>query len=203
MRRRKQTIISSTNQSATNSAPGPPSNLPPSRPEIVDLAQLLYDHIEGQISRADIKAQLIVAADAILAAAVTNLGKGATRVLFDDRASVLTRLLALYTIAMFAALLASFVYALLVVMPKLDSAGNKGLAFFGDIARDTQSGFASSFAEQSSEAIRDNLVAEIYVKSKIAVGKYAGVRVSVFFLFGALILWGLVEVIQSLLLSST
>lgn len=46
--------------------------------EVLELAKMLFEHIESQINRADTKAQLTLAADALLMSALTLSGKGAS-----------------------------------------------------------------------------------------------------------------------------
>jgi hypothetical protein len=46
--------------------------MPATDKEIQDAATMMFEHLEGQISRADTEAQLTLAVDAILVAAITS-----------------------------------------------------------------------------------------------------------------------------------
>jgi hypothetical protein len=72
--------------------------------EVAKASSLLFEHIEGQINLADTKAQLTLAADALLAVTFAPLSKGAAIRLLNNSAPVLDRFAALFTILMFLAL---------------------------------------------------------------------------------------------------
>jgi len=59
--------------------------------EITDMAVFLYDLIENQITRADTKAGLILAADTVFATVLIVLSKGALVNLLDSSATFASR----------------------------------------------------------------------------------------------------------------
>ena len=99
----------------------------PGSEEKAKSAYLLFEHIESQIRFADTKAQLTLAADAIVAGVIGSSltgtivpsTKAVMRYLLDHNAPFLNtdRLVALFTILMFFALATSFGCSLLAVLP--------------------------------------------------------------------------------------
>lgn len=171
-------------------------------PQIAEIAERLFDHIEGQISRIDIKAQLIVAADAFLIAAVTTHFKGSALILStlgDGKAPMPEQVIALGTMLTAATLVISFLSALWTVRPSLKAPRSTSLVFFGSIASQSRTSFIESFRKQSVANAQEDLLAEIYVKSRIARGKYRGVRNSVICLLIALFFWSVVEILLAFL----
>jgi hypothetical protein len=160
---------------------------------IAELATLLFDDIEGQISRADTKAELTITGDGILAAAVTSLGKDSPTALVaavvDGAAPLAARIAAAGTILLFAALLVSILCALLVVRPRLRHPGRSSLVYFGQIARLSEADFIDRFLKQSDAEAMAALLADIHTKARIARRKYMGVSLSVILLIVALALW--------------
>jgi hypothetical protein len=160
---------------------------------ISELATLLFDDIEGQISRADTKAELTITADGILAAAVTSLSPvsptALVATLTNGAAPLTSRVAAGGTILLFIALLVSILCALLVVRPRLRHPGRPSLVYFGQIARLSEAVFIARFLKQSDTEAMVALLADIHTKARIARRKYAGVGLSVILLIVALALW--------------
>ena len=108
---------------------------PDQEEEVTKATLLLFEHIEEQIGRADTKAQLTLAADALLAGTLAALGKGAARSLLSNTLPVLDRFADLFTIFMFLALVCSFYWALRVINPHLRGSKRFTLMYFGRIAQ--------------------------------------------------------------------
>jgi hypothetical protein len=169
-----------------------PSN---SDEEISKASYSLFEHIEGQIKLADTKAQLTLAADALLVLAFASLNKGAAIRLLGNSTPVLDRIAALFTILMFLALVCSFYYALLVVKPHLRKSQRPTLMYFGQIVQLSEEEFISNFLDQSLDQLKESVLTEVYAKAKIAKSKFTKVRHSVNFLIVALVLWAVVQLL--------
>jgi Family of unknown function (DUF5706) len=170
--------------------------------EITRLASLLFEHIEGQISRADTKAELTITADGVLAAAVTSLSRESppalVAALVDEGATLATRLQAGALVLLFVALLISILSALLVVRPSLRHRERPTLLYFGQIARMRENEFVERFLGQSGDEALAAVLADIHTQAHIARRKYVGVAFSVSLLIVALALWVLSELFLAL-----
>lgn len=165
--------------------------------EISRASSSLFDHIEGQINLADTKAQLMLAADALLALAFAPLIKGTAIRLLTNSTPVLDRLVALFTIAMFLALVCSFYCALLVVRPYLRSSQHTSFMYFGQIAQASEKDFIETFLTQSLDQLKESVLTEVHAKARIARRKFIRIRHSVNFLIVALVLWTVVQLLQA------
>jgi hypothetical protein len=160
------------------------------REELRDSATLLFEQTASQISLADTKAQLTLAADAILVAAISPLGKGIFGRVTDASLPVLTRASAACTIGTFAALLISFAFALVAVRPRLRTRSHQpSMMYFRQIIRQPEQDFVDRFLHQTPEQVHRALLGEVYAQSVIATRKFVQVRWSVIFLLLALVLW--------------
>jgi len=166
----------------------------------LDLAKVMFDHMQGQINFADTKAQLTLAADALLAATIAPYGKGIALSLLDAGAPPLSRILALVTAAMIITLMLSVYFALSSARPvmRLKSA-MPSLFFFGDIVAQSESAFIQNFTTKVSGELQREMLAQVYAKATIAKHKFAAIRISLNFLVAALILWVAVQVMIAFL----
>jgi Family of unknown function (DUF5706) len=148
--------------------------------ELIGMAKLLFDHIENQIKAADSKAWLTIAANTILA----NLFVGLTSEIFKipGFSKVLAAILSLL---MFGTLLGSVLCALLVVKPSFAGPQSQNLFFFGDIQRFSLDGFTQEFNRQSLTDVSHALLAQVYVKSKIAHRKFNVLVKGLYFFFAS------------------
>jgi len=162
------------------------ASAPDNHRDLLGLASLLFDHIEGQISRADTKAELTITADGIIAAAMTSLlipaRPAVIPALFGAEAALAVRVATAGTVLAFIALLISITCALVVVRPSLRHPGPPQLLYFGHIARLRNQEFVDQFMKQSNRELTTELLSDIHTKARIAKRKYAGVGLSVSFL---------------------
>jgi hypothetical protein len=113
--------------------PAAPVNAAP----IMDLAKFMSDHVQTQIEHADSKANLLIAANAVLASAVA-IQAGTIRSLLDPAAPVTERISAALMILMLVALVVSLYFVINVTRPRMDHT-NRPLRDLRrhDAARDT------------------------------------------------------------------
>jgi hypothetical protein len=172
---------------------------PVGKEQTTELAKLLFEHIEGQINRSDTKAQLIMAADAILAAIIISSEKGMTASLLDANSPIMNRLAAVLFISMFFALLLSIYYALLVTKPKLRLPKQRQtLFYFGHIAQCDEDEFIGKFLSLPSDEIIVSILTQVYAKAQVATDKFTEIRRSLNFLITSLILWAIAQLFLSL-----
>lgn len=171
-------------------------------PDVVDTTQLatqLFEHVQGQINFADTKAQLTLAADALLAAVVAPQGRSLLGGLLDGSAPPLTRIAALLGLLMFASVLLSVYFALVVARPMLRVGGARpSLFYFGTIVQHSEEEFIKAFVSQSSEDVRLALLAQVHARAKIAWRKFTAIQRSLDFLVAALVLWTVAQVLLAL-----
>lgn len=163
--------------------------------EVTKATTLLFEHIEQQIGRADTKAQLTMAADALLTGALATLGKGVARNLLSTTAPVLDRLTDLLTILMFLALACSFLWALRVVNPHLRGSKRFTLMYFGKIAQMDEDEFIDTFRNQSLHDLSISALAQVHAKARIAQIKFTRARWSVNFLIVSLACWAVLQLL--------
>lgn len=164
------------------------------------LAAFLYGVIEAQITRADTKAGLVVAADSVFATALFLSSRGTLLHLFSSTALLSLRVFALITILVFGALLASTLFALAATRPTLKVRNDEGtLFFFSRIARLDHSTYLDHFAAQDSSELRRALLTEVHNTAQIAMRKFVRVRYSIDFLIIAVVLWAVLQLLFGLL----
>lgn len=167
--------------------------------EIGEQASFLLGLIENQITRADTKAGLIVAADTVFSAGLILLSEGAIAKIVDGSASFGGRLTAVFIILTFAALSLSILSALLVARPIMQADETGGtLFFFGRVSQLSYQDFAENFSGQSSAQFRDALLNEVYTTARMANQKFKRIRYSLDFLIAAAVFWALVQFMVAL-----
>lgn len=163
---------------------------------IIQLAAMLFDHIEQQISAADTKAQLTLAADTLLVAALTLSSENIFAGFLDSGLAFSTRLAIWVNLALFVYLIISIYYSILTVRPNLiPPVQSRNLFFFGHIMQFSERDFIETFSGQSEHVTRENLLAQVHKKAIIVNNKFIRMKRSVDFLLAALILWGLLQVV--------
>lgn len=166
-----------------------------SEEKVAEMSKLLFDHIQGQINLADTKAQLTLAAGAILAALVLPLGKGVAFQLLGSTATI-ERLTAGIVILMFISLLASLYYALVAARPTLQlPEQRRTLLYFGHIAELSEEEFISRFLRQTPQDINESILSQVWVKAQIANRKFTMIRWSLTFLILTVVLWAMVQLL--------
>lgn len=180
----------------------PPPNETVSEQELRSLSSFLFNIIESQITRADTKAGLVIAADSVLITVGLFLSRrSAILILFDNRAAPLERLISVLTLLIFAALFFSMLNALLAARPSLivKGSGSPTLLFFGNIAQMEHREFLDSFSKQTATQHHEALLTQVYSTARIASLKFARVRYSIDFLILALILWSGIVLVTAIL----
>lgn len=171
-----------------------------SEQELRTLAAFLFNLIEAQITRADTKAGLVIAADSVFATgALFQARHGAVLLLFDNAALLSTRIVGGLMMLMFGALFLSMMYGLLAARPSLRvKDGSDNLFFFGRIARFSHPEFRDIFSALSVAKFHSSLVSEVYNTARIANGKFQRIRRSIDFLIVAVIVWSLIQLVLAL-----
>lgn len=166
--------------------------------DAIDLGLALLQHIEGQINRADIKAELTLAIDALLVTSTIFLNDGMLLNSAWDRTGFsIDHLIATFSVLMFVSLFVSTYCAMLATIPKLTSPAqvSHNLFYFGSIASADEQEFIASFSEKQPEEVRVLMLSEIHALSSIAQRKFIRIRLSHLLLFFALAFWGIAQLL--------
>jgi len=166
-----------------------------SQEEVAKAAILMFEHIEEQIGRADTKAQLTLAADALLVGTLASLGKGTASSLLSNTSPVLDRLADLFTILMFLALICSVYWAIRVVNPHLRGSKRFTLMYFGQISQMNEDDFIQKFLNQSLHDLKVSTLAQVHTTARIAQLKFTRARWSVNFLLMSLVFWTIIQLL--------
>jgi hypothetical protein len=158
----------------------------------------ILQHVEGQLNRADSKAQFTFSLDTLLIASSAFLGLGAIDNVARINAPTFShRMVVVLGIAMFVTLLISTVYALLAVIPRFtpSNRATSNIFYFGNIMQQQRRDFAEQYLSLSNQEIERMLMSEIHDLSRIAKQKFALIRISYVFLFFSLGLWAFIQMI--------
>ncbi len=179
----------------------PSTGVPPveahDSPNTAQLAVQLFEHMQGLINFADTKAQLTLAADALLAATITTMSQQVMVNLLNSNALPLARIAGLLGVLMFVALLLSIYFSLVVARPVLHVSGakNHSLFYFGHIVQYSEKEFIEAFMSLTDEEAQAALLTQIYARSKIVWRKFTAIRHSLDFLVVTLVLWVTTQVL--------
>lgn len=142
--------------------------------------KLIYEHFETQIHSADTKAQLTLAADTLLVAALTLTGQDAASVLLEGDATVGELVVTILSILALVALFTSIYHAILAAQPIVRIPNQRhSLFFFGHAAQYDEDAFIAAFKDQTESEIEDAILAQAYAKGVIANRKFARARRSI------------------------
>jgi hypothetical protein len=95
----------------------------------------LFDHLEDQINRTDTKAQVVLAADAILLGWFSTRNPTPVQALLAGHASAAARASALLIVLVSVGLFPSLASGLVVIWPRSGASARSTLVYFGGIAR--------------------------------------------------------------------
>jgi hypothetical protein len=167
--------------------------------DVTRLIYMLYQDVEQQINRADMKAQITLSTSAIMMAMMVNVGIGVqARQIASLRPfeSVAVLLYCLFITAMCGAV-GRAIYAAFPRAVRKNGGTNHhpNLYFTGQIARLPAEDYADIFCQQSNDAVKRSVLGQIHSKSLVLEAKLHNVRLGMLFLSAALGLWILTRVV--------
>lgn len=158
--------------------------------DLTRLLTTLYQDIEHQIARADMKANLILAANSVLIAGAVNIAVNYLREADELRHSWLL-LLSLSPAVLMSAL--AVYYALTVAYPRqsrgTDAVVNGELFASTRIAAQPAAAFSEAFLGASTQQIKRHVLASVHAKASILQVKFARVRFGIYATVGAFLGW--------------
>lgn len=157
----------------------------------------MYADMDTKVRQADTKAQILLGINSILFASLNSLniqGSGVRLLLTNNPLEQISIVLILLTSV---ALALSILFALIVTAPRFTNINtvNKSavdnVLYFENIRLFSRDEYTVRFLNLSLEQINQLLVGEIHAQALIVAQKYRRTRLSVFCLFGGIVLWGL------------
>jgi hypothetical protein len=163
--------------------------------DVTHLIHTLYIDVEGQITRADTKSQLVLSAGAILLAVFFESGVG-----LPERAQ---GPLTLGTAAMLGLgllilvlLLASVFFALSAAYPRRPNVpATPKLFYTASIVHFPPHAYVDAFKAMTVQELKDTVLQEIHGKSRVVVAKFANLQRSMVFMYVALLLWVVLQLV--------
>jgi len=161
--------------------------------DVTRLLYMLYQDVESQINRADLKAQITLSTSAIVSAMVVNLGFGFQSATLGSWRAVEWLALLLYSLFM-ACICGAIAHALAAAFPRsighsLEVPEDPNLYFSGHIVLMDPVDYSTRFGQQSNSDVRDRVLWQIHAKSRVLDAKLRHIRAGLKLLPLAMILW--------------
>ena len=162
--------------------------------DISRLLSMLYQDVEQQITRADVKAQITLGTSTLLAALSANVGLGIT----NDGTGMtpIEWVAAFFYILCAACILGAICFAVSAAFPR--SVGrstspheNLNLYFSADIVQLPAEEYVSRFLNQTNEQLKERVIKQIQVKARVLERKLSFVRWGLRSLVIAIMLWAI------------
>jgi hypothetical protein len=167
--------------------------------DVTRLIYMLYQDMEQQISRADMKAQLTLSTSAVLMAMIVNIGTGAQTRNMAGMQWFETLALLLYLL-FFVCMCFAFGRGIAAAFPRAvrKNGGENhhpNLYFSGQIALIPGEEYADLFCQQSNDGVKRSVLGQIHSKSLVLEAKLHNVRKGMTFLLLALGWWILARLV--------
>lgn len=162
----------------------------------IDFTRLLYMHYQEMdilIARADLKAQLILAINAILIAGDVRVTVGQLTAL--DAMTAAERVLIGANVLVIVSLLLSLAFAIITIYPRRNRPHGSNIYFFGDINAYDAPDYVDAYMGSSLDAIKRGVISQIHAKSAIVARKFYYIRRSVICLLAAVVFWGVAQLV--------
>jgi hypothetical protein len=154
---------------------------------------MLYQDVEQQINRADLKSQITLSTSTILAALAVNLGLGFSSTVSQWHA-VEWMAMVLYGLCA-VALCAAIAFAVAAAYPRSvgkekELAANPNLYFTADLIRLDPDDYVRRFCAQTNEDLKERVLRQIHVKSRVLEAKLSYVRRGLRLMVLGILCWG-------------
>jgi hypothetical protein len=164
--------------------------------KIAEAAVSLFGQVEDQINRTDTKAQVVLAADAILLGWFGTQRPNSIQALLAGHPSTEGWVTALLVALVFVGLFLSLLCGLLVIWPRVGGSPGSSLVYYGSIADRSDPDFVAAFLRQSRTEVTQSVLAGVHAKARIAQQNFRWVSLSVVFLVGTLVLWTALQIMR-------
>lgn len=162
--------------------------------DISRLLSMLYQDVEQQITRSDVKAQITLGTSTLLAALSANLGLGFA--INDGGMTAVEWTAAIIYGFCAACIFSSICFAVTAAFPRSMGRSrpphdNMNLYFSADIVQLSPDEYVSRFLSQTNEDLKERILRQIQVKSRVLEQKFVFVRWGLRFLLVSIVLWTL------------
>jgi len=161
--------------------------------DVTRLIYMLYQDIEQQINRADLKAQITLSTSAVLMAMLVNLGTGVKNQSFANMSwfeGCVLLLYLLFIICMSCAFGRGIAAAFPRAVNKIsDKNRHPNLYFSAQIAAIPGDDYADLFCKQSNDGVKRSVLGQIHSKSMVLEAKLHNVRKGMKYLLIAFGIW--------------
>jgi hypothetical protein len=164
-------------------------------PDLSYILVMLYGDLDEMIRNADLKAQIVLGVNTIVAATLLNIPNMSLRAIYAGEAHIIVYLQLFAMMVMVLALVASTLLALQVTIPKFHASKSDNLFYFRNIRGQKMEEYRRAFFAESIQGIKEDVIEQIHAKANIVERKYHGVRISMEFLMAAVIAWGVLRIL--------
>ena len=161
--------------------------------DVTRLIYMLYQDVEQQINRADLKAQLTLSTSAVLMAMIVNMGPGVRLHSLAGMQAFEYVVMALYALFI---LCMSFAFGrgIAAAFPRAvrkapDANRHPNLYFSGQIAQIPGDEYADLFCRQTNDGVKRSVLGQVHSKCIVLEAKLHNVRKGMTYLLVALGLW--------------
>jgi hypothetical protein len=167
--------------------------------DITRLIYMLYQDVEQQISRSDLKAQITLSTSAILAAVMTNLGLGVKTWAFTQMSPLEAVALGAYVLSG-VCLCFAIGNALSAAYPRslgksATPLADPNLYFSAHLIHLPPAEYSQRFCEQTNHEVKHRVLQQIHAKSRVLEAKLHFVRRGLRMLVGAMAFWALARLL--------
>jgi hypothetical protein len=168
--------------------------------QIVELGMQSNQQLDQLTYIADVKAQVVLGADALLAVTILPAALQGIPLILSGTASAAQRVGGLAYALWFATVIGSMYYSLLAARPtlKVGPKQRRSLFYFGYIALLTEKEFLRDFLSQSRSEIGQAVAAQVYAKSVVVNRKFGRLQRSIDLLVASLVMWVVAQVLFAL-----
>jgi len=167
--------------------------------DITRLIYMLYQDVEQQISRSDLKAQITLSTSAILAAVMTNLGLGVKTWAFTQMSPLEAVALGAYVLSG-VCLCFAIGNALSAAYPRslgksATPLADPNLYFSAHLIHLPPAEYSQRFCVQTNHEVKHRVLQQIHAKSRVLEAKLHFVRRGLRMLVGAMAFWALARLL--------
>lgn len=162
----------------------------------VELVERILALMHSQIETADGKVHFLLAANALLAAALSFESQRTLPQLQIDGIAGWEWALIAASVVLLLSIVLSTLFSILTLLPRIRFGQERSLFFFSDIALMPSGQFIGEFRELTDDELYEQVLCQVHANAQIASQKFLWVRLSTIVLTGGLLSWVAVQVAQ-------
>ena len=163
------------------------------------LARDTFRDLQAHIQNADQKVQFVLTANAFLAASVSFEGRNALDRIQEMGLTTSTSMVLLGSGAVLLGIIASTVFTVLTLVPRITIQYPRSLFFFADAAATPVKAYVDEFLSLSGVEMYRQLIEQVHANSRIVQVKFRWARRATLALAATLFVWVFIQSIQFLL----